>query len=172
MQPWTARIMDLEPAFGILHGRSTFHLKAQLVVGGSSELSLQIWWWKGLLLARRFFGRAAMASKELLGIPDAPPGLLLLGQQQTEHRSRPDIGPVSESSSEYLLLLYVIMFLQKDMGTENFCPIHQAAHRIKHMWGSTTPFMLILSAQVCANGWANVGILKRVYPSLPGPLVS
>jgi hypothetical protein len=45
-----------------------------------------------------------MASKELLGIPDAPPSLLLLGQQQTEHKSRPDIGPVAESSSGYLLL--------------------------------------------------------------------
>jgi hypothetical protein len=82
---------------------STFHLKAQLT---SLRVKFQraVIAKKGLLQARRLFGRAAMASKELLGIPDAPPGLLLLGQQQTEHRSRPHIGPVAESSSEYLLL--------------------------------------------------------------------
>ncbi|GAQ78586.1 hypothetical protein KFL_000150400 [Klebsormidium nitens] len=39
-----------------------------------------------------------MTSRDLLGVTNAPPGVLLLAQQTAEDRARPNIGPVAESS--------------------------------------------------------------------------
>jgi hypothetical protein len=63
------------------------------------------------------------------------------------------------------------MFLQKYMGTENFCPRHQAAHWIKHVWGSDVSYNANLVCSLVHSEMANVGISTRVYSSLPGPLV-